>query len=301
MSSPSPVPNQKTIDDVLHEKDEKIANCIDTNDRRGYFCGLYRHVTLAVKKGIEDSTPGKDTPPTFDNPERMGRFDVTFAYRYLDAYNDYDAGKADEISDCWRFTFDEAKNDDYAIMQHMMVGMFSHICLDLGVAVAENSVEEAANNHTTAGKEFALFKGDYDTINGLLADLVPIMDCKLDLISPTYKNLSIVVENRWPHLVMAAMIVARELAWNYARRHVLLHDEKREEAVTQARDQLTYLLNKELFRLGPVFNHMERREERGGRTVGDIVTIIANTEDACAKGYQHTALRNALARKAPSS
>jgi hypothetical protein len=294
MSTPSPVADKRTIEDVLADKDKIIAACIANNDRRGYFCGLYRHVTLSVQKGIQETKnalPGTEAP--FDDADRMGRFDVIFADRYLDAYKANDAGDFENVSDCWKITFDAAKEDDNAIMQHMWAGMNAHICLDLGIAVAQICVLEAADKGTKAVHEFALFKGDYDKINELLAALVPIMDCKLDVVSATYKNLSTVVENRWPNLIMAAMVVARELAWNYARRHVALHDEGREEADTQIRDQLTYLLNKELLRLGPIFNRMERREEREDNSVGDIVTIIAATDDACAANYQRTALRRA--------
>jgi len=300
MTSPSPVENTRTIDDVLADKDRRIAECVAGNDRRGYFCGLYRHVTLAVKKGIEEThNPPEGTEPPFDDARRMERFDVIFADRYLDAYDDYEAGAP--ISDCWKLAFDAAKEDDYAIMQHMMAGMNSHICLDLGIAAEQMCILEAAEKGTTAAQELAAFKGDYNVINEFLAELVPIMDCKLDLVSPTYTNLSAVVEKRWPNIIAATLVVVRELAWNYARRMVVLHDEQRQEAVQESRDQLTTLLNKELLRLGPVFNRMERREERGGNSIGQIVEVIAATDDACAAAFQQAALRSARAAKGTSS
>jgi len=297
MSSQSPAEDKRTIQDVIDDKNVIIDYCVKNNDRRGYFCGLYRHVTLAVQKGInETKNPPAGAEPPFDDAERMERFDVIFADRYLDAYNAYAAGGNENISDCWKITFDEAKKPDYAVMQHMMVGMFAHICLDLGIAVAETCVLEAAEKGTKAAHELASIKGDYNKINEILAALVPFMDCKLDLVSPTYANISEVVENRWPNLVIAGLVVARELAWTYARRHVLLHDEGREEAVEQSRDQLTYLLIKEVLRLGPVFNRMERREERAGNSIGQIVTVLAST-DVCATEYQQAALNRVRASK----
>lgn len=60
---------------------------------------------------------------------------------------------------------------------------------------------------------------------------------------------------------------------------------------------MTYLLSKEVLHLGPVFNRMERREERAGHSIGEIVSVIAST-DVCAEEYQQAALNRVRALKA---
>ena len=71
----------ETIDQVI----DQLADIIDWSrshkSRLGYFAMLYRNVTLKVKEGIADGY--------FGDGQRMERLDVTFAGRYLDAFEQY--------------------------------------------------------------------------------------------------------------------------------------------------------------------------------------------------------------------
>ncbi|MDB5087776.1 MAG: hypothetical protein JWR09_1770, partial [Mucilaginibacter sp.] len=66
-----------TIDDVLAQLENIIAESIKTNDRMGYFAALYYKVTASVKEGIAKGQ--------FANGPQMEKFDIVFASRYLDA------------------------------------------------------------------------------------------------------------------------------------------------------------------------------------------------------------------------
>ena len=74
-------PNTATIDDVIQQLDDIIDWSQSHKSRLGYFAALYRKVTLKVKEGIADGY--------FGDGQRMERLDVTFAGRYLDAFEQY--------------------------------------------------------------------------------------------------------------------------------------------------------------------------------------------------------------------
>ena len=63
----------ETIDDVLRLLREVVDEAVDDGDRIGYFAALYRQVTVAVARAIDDGV--------FDDPERMSRQAVDEAHR----------------------------------------------------------------------------------------------------------------------------------------------------------------------------------------------------------------------------
>ena len=60
-----------TIDEVLAQLTQIIADAEKTGDRIGYFSALYYKVTAKVKEGIDKNE--------FENGPRMERLDVLFA------------------------------------------------------------------------------------------------------------------------------------------------------------------------------------------------------------------------------
>ena len=112
-----------TIDDIIDDLNDIINECaLGEGDRKGYFAALYKHVTVAVRDAIRQGG-------VFEDDARMERLDVVFATRYIDAYEHYRdvSTEADfpsgPLPKCWKFSFDTAASDEYAIMQHMMLGM----------------------------------------------------------------------------------------------------------------------------------------------------------------------------------
>ncbi len=65
----------ETIDDVLEALREVIDESVAAGSRVGYFAALYRQVTVAVARGIDEGV--------FDDGERMSRLDAPFANRYI--------------------------------------------------------------------------------------------------------------------------------------------------------------------------------------------------------------------------
>lgn len=92
-----------------------IANAEAQASRTGYFAGLYRRVTIAVRDQIE----------SFDDPVRLARLDVIFASRYLDALAAWQAGQP--CSSCWQVAFTATQSAQPIILQHLLLGINAHI------------------------------------------------------------------------------------------------------------------------------------------------------------------------------
>ena len=117
------------INEVITELDTIVAKCLTENSKMGLFAALYRKVTLRVKEGI---AAGR-----FDDGNRMERFDVLFANRYLEAYCAHCGGE--QLTSSWQITFRATKNPSLFMIQHLFAGMNSHISLDLGIAAAKTA------------------------------------------------------------------------------------------------------------------------------------------------------------------
>ena len=122
----------ENIDQVIDRLDEIIVVARAEENRLGYFPALYRNVTIQVKTGIEEGF--------FEDGARMERLDVVFANCYLDALAQYRQGMP--TTDSWAVAFAASQQWWPIVLQHFMVGMNSHINLDLGIASAQTAPGE---------------------------------------------------------------------------------------------------------------------------------------------------------------
>ena len=185
-----------TIDGVIARLEAIIRDCTARGDRLGYFAALYNRVTQAVREGIARGE--------FQDGPRMERLDVTFAGRYLAAYDLYRAGEVPSRS--WLRAFEAALDPRPIVLQHLLAGMNAHINLDLGVAAAR----------TCPGAELAGLRGDFDRINDVLASLTPVVEAEVDGLSPDVAALSRLAPRLELRMVGFAMDDAREAAWKLA-------------------------------------------------------------------------------------
>ncbi len=196
----------ETIDEVLARLDKIVAWSLSEKSRAGYFAALYRRVTQTVRSQIGTGF--------FDNDQRMRRLDVTFANRYLTAFQqwrDHDAS----ISDSWEVAFEAVGNSKLLILQHLLVGMNAHINYDLGIAAATIAPTES---------ELQSLHDDFNRINCLLACLVPTVFAELGDLSPMIHLLEEVGEQGEEGLVGTVMDVARDFAWMLAHELAALKD-----------------------------------------------------------------------------
>lgn len=182
----------KTIAEVISILDEIIAESILTKSRIGYFACLYRKMTIAVQKGINDNL--------FEDGARMEKLDVIFANRYIDAY--YCQLTKNLTTTSWKIAFDNT-NQQLTVIQHLLLGMNAHINLDLGIAAAETSREI----------DIQLLKKDFDLINDIIGSLINIVQKDLEEICAPMRLLKYVDNKSKESVINFSIETARNTAW----------------------------------------------------------------------------------------
>ncbi len=185
----------KTIDEVLDQLDAIIGEAKKNNDPLGFFAYIYRRTTAQIKLAITDKQ--------FEDNERMEKFDVHFANKYLDAHRDYISGRP--VCSPWAAAFD-IKNDKLTILQHIILGMNAHINYDLGMSAAEFS---------SVG-ELESMKNDFMKVNDVLASLVDELQVKVGRVSRLMFLLDWFTKQNDEVVLNFSMEKARKQAWNFA-------------------------------------------------------------------------------------
>ncbi|HET7872887.1 MAG TPA: DUF5995 family protein [Terriglobales bacterium] len=186
----------ETIDDVIRSLDGIIDWAWDQKSRIGYFAALYRRVTRAVKEGIGSGR--------FQNGVRMERLDVTFANRYLQAFDQFRAGQKPTSS--WQVAFNAVSHWYPIVVQQLLVGINAHINLDLGIAAAQ----------TAPGDQLPGLETDFNGINTVLAELVGAVEQEIGEVSPMIGLLQKFELRTETQIINFNMKVARDAAWNVA-------------------------------------------------------------------------------------
>lgn len=185
----------KTIQEVLDQLDEIIENCITTNNRLGLFAYIYRRTTAEIQTEI--------LRQSFEDNERLERMDVEFANLYLDAYRNYHEGKA--ASKSWEFAF-MAKDEPLTILQHIMMGINTHINLDLAIATSISMTNQKLTD----------IENDFTKVNDILFNITNEMQDRLSRVSPLMFLLDIAGKNTDEKIIDFSMRKAREQSWNSA-------------------------------------------------------------------------------------
>lgn len=186
----------ETIEDVLRLLREIVDESIRAGSRIGYFAALYRQITVAVARAIEDDV--------FDDGERMSRLDAAFANRYLAALH---AWQTDEQpSRSWRASFRAGEEHRPVLVQHLVLGVNAHINLDLPIAAAR----------LCPGDAIAGLKRDFDLVNGILTASLGGLQVALAELSPLLGALDVVLGRFDEEIVGFNVVKARKEAWEAA-------------------------------------------------------------------------------------
>lgn len=193
-----PLNRAESVSDVLKSIDKIIAWSIARPSRVGYFAALYKRITLAVEKAIED----KD----FNDGARMARFDYTFANRYFDALNGYfHPKKFGTPTETWQLSLDQASKRKPMIAQHLLGGCNAHIALDLGITA-----------HKIAGGNLRGLRQDFNKINDILASETSDVVKSIDKVSPVLADVHGVMKNYEIDLIDELLKYLRGRAWHFA-------------------------------------------------------------------------------------
>ena len=190
---PTPLPS--SIDAVLKRLDLIIQETIESNNYLGIFAYVYRRTTAKIQASILEKR--------FDDNVQMEKFDVIFANRYIHAYDNFKSQQP--ISKSWNSVF-QVKDQPSTIIQHLMMGMNSHINFDLGLAAAEIS----------SGKEIDDLKNDFMLVNQILQEITNEMQDRLSKVSKLMFLLDWIGKNKDEEIINFGIVKSREFAWNVA-------------------------------------------------------------------------------------
>lgn len=193
MSSPV---QPKTITEVITQLNEIIQWSIDRKSRIGYFAVLYKLMTEAVQEGIAKNV--------FEDGKKMERLDVIFANRYLDAWEAYTTKKP--CTNAWCAALDACESNDLIVLQHLILGINTHINLDLGIAAAE----------TSPGADIHLLQKDFEKINDIIGDLSEQLQEALCRVWFPLRFINKLTRNREDAVINFSIKTARQAAWAHA-------------------------------------------------------------------------------------
>ena len=245
------------IDEVIAHLDNIVAACEISGSRMGYFPAMYNRVTRQVKQRIIDGS--------FEDNERMERFDVIFANRYLEAYYAYAQHKP--CSQSWKITFDASKKWSPMVIQHLIASMNAHICLDLGISAAETETQNLAS-----------LKNDFEQVNDILDSLIEEVESELrEIFHPLTTFDKITGNSYWP-IAHLGIVKSRNDAWHVAEAYAQLQTEKERHIFVHMRDHHVAVIGKRILtppKLVKLLVGKLRNFEKG--TVADKVRILNRT------------------------
>lgn len=183
----------QNIADVVKAISVIVQNCETNNNRAGYFAALYRRMTVAVSEGIMHNM--------FEDGKRMEQLDLCFAERYLNAWQCYN--NKQPCSSSWQFAFDSCLVESATVIQQLLLGINTHINLDLAIAAAT----------VAPGEKIHALQNDFNRINTVIASLVDdVQECLSQVWFPMrwLKKIS----NKQQQAVLNFSIdKARDAAW----------------------------------------------------------------------------------------
>lgn len=228
-----------TIDGVLDELDDIIETTVDEGSPLAIFAFVYRRTTAKIAEGIEKGQ--------FEDPQRMERFDVDFAKKYIRAFWGYRHDKP--VSFVWKIAFDAAVDPDGrrpVILQHLLLGMNAHINLDLGIAAAE----------TVPGGQIQPLKKDFMMVNNLLEELINEMQKRISQASPLLFLIDWIGKQKDEAIVNFSIRRARDFAWNAAVTLAHADEEEKEHIIREMDQHITKVAKKVLDPPGFLLSHV---------------------------------------------
>lgn len=243
-----------TIEDVIARLDGIIEWSLLNKSRQGYFATLYRRMTIAVKQGIETNA--------FQDGKRMELLDVKFANRYFDAWNAYSNGQP--CSKAWMVAFNACKNDQLICLQHLLLGINTHINLDLCIATAA----------CCPGDKIYDIESDFNKINEVIATQSQAVQDALCKVWFPLRALTNIVNNKEKAVLNFSIDTARTCSWANAIALAHCTDQVSHELVSRIDNMVVGIGNKIMnpglwmnFLIKPV-RWMERKD------VGKIIMLL---------------------------
>ncbi|MDT5233475.1 MAG: hypothetical protein QOD88_5358, partial [Mycobacterium sp.] len=205
----------KNIDDVLRNVDQIIGWSINAESHLGYFAVVYKRVTLAIRKAINEGV--------FDDRRRVEELDVVFAQRYFNALNAYfypDEHQGPTLP--WDVAFVGDQERQAIILQHLMSAFNAHITFDLGMAC-----------FTIAPHSLNTLENDFNRVNAVLCSQIPGVVDLMQRLSPELRWTRRLIPDELGVLDRVLMKL-RKGAWLFAIYMAVHPENARQKRVNQA-------------------------------------------------------------------
>jgi len=181
------------IEEVLAQQQAIIEWAKMQQSRVGYFAVLYKKMTLAVQQAI--------VAAQFEDNSRMEKLIIHFANYYLQAWNGY--LNKQTICNAWHSVLDACENKNLVLLQHLILGINTHINLDLAKAAVQ----------TSPGESLEALKNDFEKINDIIASLTQQVQTCLEKIWWPLKLLTDITNNRHKAVLNFSISNARKASW----------------------------------------------------------------------------------------
>jgi len=202
-----------TISDVLERLEGIIEWAKANNSPLGYFPVVYHLMTEAVQQGVQAGA--------FEDGARMERLDVVFAQRYFDAFDAWQAGKPTTLA--WHKAFSATQNNDFIVLQHILLGINAHIELDLGIAAGL----------VCPGEQIRDMERDFNQINTIIGSLVDPVQERLAQIFPLLWVVDKLFSKSDEHLADRLIGLGRSGAWAVAMTIANISEQLRLHAIEE--------------------------------------------------------------------
>lgn len=213
-----------TLAEVISHLDTILDWSKQHNSRIGYFAALYRRMTVAVQKEIAANS--------FADGKRMEHLDVMFANRYLQAWEAYT--NKQKCTNGWLASFDACANNSLIVLQHLLIGINTHINLDLAIAAAD----------ACPGDKIYDLQNDFEKINLVIASIMQAVQDDLTEIWFPLKTLTRIVNNRHEAVLNFSINNARKASWANAVALAVVQGQARDNYINMIDGTVVKIINR---------------------------------------------------------
>lgn len=176
--------------------------------------------------------------------------------------DEYRSGRL--ATDSWKLVFDASEHVWPIALQHLLLGVNTHINVDLGIAAAR----------TAASGELPSTQSDFNRVNQLLFELVDDVQRRLATVWPGLRLLDWMAGRLDEWIAKVTLQIARQQVWRFADQLAPVSLDKQAELI-RAQDQRIATFGKQILHpgllLGTSFKVI-RLGERG--SVADILGLL---------------------------
>ena len=189
------------VDKVIREMTKRYnrLGC----DHDSTFAFTYLLTTEEYREAVED-------PDFFEDNAFVNNQDAVFADYYFDQFDDFHAGRIDQVSPAWRIAFQTAADQKVSGMGNVFLGMNAHVNRDLPFVLEAIGLVKPDGTSR---------KADHDRVNDFLAAVNQyLLNEAAKYLDPTLDDGDVPGTSIDNSVAVQALVMWREQAWRNAER-----------------------------------------------------------------------------------